>query len=1026
MSLPSISIQRPVLTIVMSIVIVLFGIIGYSELGLREYPSVDPPIITVVTDYPGANADVIEAQVTEPLEENVNGIAGIREMSSVSADGRSTITVEFDLSIDLEAAANDVRDRVSRAIRSLPPDIEPPTVRKADADATTILVLTVQSDRRDLMQLTAFADDILKERLQTIPGISLIRIWGSKRYSMRLNLDPAKMTAMGVSPLDVRNALNRENVELPSGNIEGYRTELTIRTFGRMTTADEFRDLIIREDNGALVRLKDIGEAKLAPQNMRTLLRGNNKIPMVGLAVTPQPGSNHIEIADEFYERVRIIERELPEDIQLGYAIDTTTPIRTAITEVQSTIFLAFVLVILVIFFFLRDWRTTLIPVVAMPISLIGAFFVMYIFGFTINVLTLLGIVLATGLVVDDAIVMLENIYQKIEQGMTPIQAGIAGAKEIYFAIIATTVSLVAVFLPIIFLEGAVGRLFQEFGIVLAGAVIISTFVSLTMTPMLGSRILKKRDKQSFLYQTTEPFFKALINGYRKTLAAFLKVAWVAPIFIILAAGGIYFLLETLPSELAPMEDKSRFRVVSSAPEGTSYELMDEYVMSLLEFIDTIPEKTSIIAVTSPGFGASTTVNSSFIRIALKDPEKRERSQQEIVSSLQPKLSQHNFARSFAAQDQTIQVGRNLTGLPVQYVIQAPNLERMREKLPEFTARANEHEAFNVVDVDLKFTKPEINVTIDRIRANALGVSVRDIAETLQLFFASQRYGFFIMDGKQYEVIGEAMRTSRDKPIDLEQATVRNRHGQLIPLKNLVHLEERSSPPQLFRYNRYVSATVSAGLNDGYTLGQGINAMDDIADEVLDDSFFTTLTGTSRDFTDSATGLYFAFILALVLVFLTLAAQFESFVDPFVIMFTVPLALVGALLSLYIFGHTMNIFSQIGMIVLVGIVTKNGILIVEFANQKLPSSTTLKEAALEAATLRFRPIVMTSLATSLATLPIALALGAAATSRIPMGIVVVGGLLFSLILTLYIIPAMYALLSRKKNQLNKQLVTNNE
>ncbi|TVR90184.1 MAG: efflux RND transporter permease subunit [Saprospirales bacterium] len=1025
MSLSSISIQRPVLTIVMSIVIVLFGIIGYTELGLREYPSVDPPIITVVTDYPGANADVIEAQVTEPLEENVNGIAGIREMSSVSADGRSTITVEFDLSIDLEAAANDVRDRVSRAIRSLPPDIEPPTVRKADADATTILVLTVQSDRRDLMQLTAFADDILKERLQTIPGISLIRIWGSKRYSMRLNLDPAKMTAMGVSPLDVRNALNRENVELPSGNIEGYRTELTIRTFGRMTTADEFRDLIIREDNGALVRLKDIGEAKLAPQNMRTLLRGNNKIPMVGLAVTPQPGSNHIEIADEFYERVRIIERELPEDIQLGYAIDTTTPIRTAITEVQSTIFLAFVLVILVIFFFLRDWRTTLIPVVAMPISLIGAFFVMYLFGFTINVLTLLGIVLATGLVVDDAIVMLENIYQKIEQGMTPIQAGIAGAKEIYFAIIVTTVSLVAVFMPIIFLEGAVGRLFQEFGMVLAGAVIISTFVSLSMTPMLASRILKKRDKQSFLYQTTEPFFKALINGYRRTLSAFLKVAWVAPIFVILAAGGIYFLLETLPSELAPMEDKSRFRVISSAPEGTSYELMDEYVMSLLEFIDTIPEKTSIIAVTSPGFGATTSVNSSFIRIALKDPEKRDRSQQEIVNSLQPKLSQHNFARSFAAQDQTIQVGRNLTGLPVQYVIQAPNLERMREKLPEFTARANEHGAFNVVDVDLKFTKPEINVTIDRIRANALGVSVRDIAETLQLFFASQRYGFFIMDGKQYEVIGEAIRTSRNEPIDLKQANVRNRHGQLIPLENLVHLEERSSPPQLFRYNRYVSATVSAGLNDGYTLGQGIGAMDEIADEILDDSFFTTLTGPSRDFTDSATGLYFAFILALVLVFLTLAAQFESFVDPFVIMFTVPLALVGALLSLYIFGHTMNIFSQIGMIVLVGIVTKNGILIVEFANQKLPSSATLKEAALEAATLRFRPIVMTSLATSLATLPIALALGAAATSRIPMGIVVVGGLLFSLILTLYIIPAMYALLSRKKNQLNKQLVTEN-
>nr|MBS0037623.1 efflux RND transporter permease subunit [Saprospiraceae bacterium] len=1020
MSLSSVCIERPVLTTVMSIVILLFGIIGFTELGLREYPSVDPPIITVVTNYPGANADVIETQITEPLEENINGIAGIREMSSVSADGRSTITVEFELTSDLEAAANDVRDRVSRSIRSLPPDVEPPTVQKADADATTILVLTVQSDRRDLMQLTAFADDILKERLQTIPGISLIRIWGSKRYSMRLELDPAQMTAMGVSPLDVRNALDRENVELPSGNVEGYRTELTIRTFGRMTTPEEFQNLIIREDNGSLVRLKDIGTAKIAPQNLRTLLRGNDKIPMVGLAVTPQPGSNHIEIADEFYERVKQIERELPEDIQLGYAIDATTSIRNAITEVKTTIFLAFILVVLVIFFFLRDWRTTLIPVVAIPISLIGAFFVMYLFGFTINVLTLLGIVLATGLVVDDAIVMLENIYQKIEKGFTPLEAAREGAKEIYFAIIATTVALVAVFMPIIFLEGATGRLFREFGMVLAGAVIISTFVSLSMTPMLGSKLLKKRDYQGFLYRITEPFFRSLNSGYQRSLKAFLKVNWVAIIIVAVAGVGIYHLLDILPSELAPMEDKSRFRIISSAPEGTSYELMDEYVMDLLQFIDTIPEKSSIISVTSPGFGASTSVNSAFIRVALVEPHERERSQQEVVDEIFPKLRAHNFARSFAVQDQTIQVGRGLTGLPVQYVVQAPNLDRMKEKLPDFLQRSENHPALSVVDVDLKFTKPEITVSIDRIRANALGVSVRDIAQTLQHFFAGQRYGFFIMNGKQYEVIGEAIRTSRDQPIDLQQATVRNRNGELISLNNLVTLEERSSPPRLYRYNRYVSATVSAGLNDGYSLEEGIAAMDEVAGELLDDSFYTTLTGTSRDFMESAGGLYFAFIFALALVFLALAAQFESFVDPFVIMFTVPLALVGALLCLYFFGHTMNIFSQIGIIVLVGIVTKNGILIVEFANQKLPVSKSLQEAALEAASLRFRPILMTSLATSLATLPIALALGASATSRIPMGIVVVGGLMFSLLLTLYVIPAMYVLLSRKKNLLNTE------
>ena len=1021
MSLSSVCIERPVLTTVMSIVILLFGIIGFTYLGLREYPSVDPPTISVTTNYPGANADIIESQITEPLEENINGIAGIREMTSVSADGRSTITVEFDLTIDLETAANDVRDRVSRSIRSLPPDVEPPIVQKADADASVIvLVLTVQSDRRDLMQLTQYADEILKERLQTIPGISLIRVWGSKRFSMRLNLDPARMNALGVSPVDVRNALNRENVELPSGNIEGYRTELTIRTFGRMSTPEEFRNLIIREENGSIIRLKDIGDALIAPQNMRTLLRGNNKIPMVGLAVTPQPGANHIEIADEFYARVEQIQRELPEDIHLGYAMDTTTSIRNAITEVQTTIFLAFILVVVVIFFFLRDWRTTLIPVVAIPISLIGAFFVMYIFGFTINVLTLLGIVLATGLVVDDAIVMLENIYQKIEKGLHPMEAAREGAKEIYFAIIATTVALVAVFMPIIFLEGATGRLFREFGMVLAGAVIISTFVSLSMTPMLGSRLLKKRDKQGFLYRITEPFFAGLNRAYKNSLQAFLKVHWVAILVVIGAGFGIYHFLNVLPSELAPMEDKSRFRVISSAPEGTSYELMDEYVMELLQFIDTIPEKTSIISVTSPGFGASTSVNSGFIRVALSDPSERDRSQQQIVNDLFPKLRAHNFARSFAAQDQTIQVGRSLSGLPVQYVLQAPTLERMMEALPDFLERAEQHPAFNVIDVNLKFTKPEITVSIDRIRANALGVSVRDIAETLQLFFAGQRYGYFIMNGKQYEVIGEAIRTSRDQPQDLHQAGVRNRKGELIPLINLISIEERSSPPQLFRYNRYVSATVSAGLSEGYSLGQGIEAMDQIATEVLDDSFFTTLTGTSRDFMESSGGLYFAFIFALALVFLALAAQFESFVDPFVIMFTVPLALIGALICLYLFGHTMNIFSQIGIIVLVGIVTKNGILIVEFANQKLPSSKSLKEAALEAAGLRFRPILMTSLATSLATLPIALALGASATSRIPMGIVVVGGLMFSLLLTLYVIPAMYVLLSRKSSLLNTQ------
>ena len=1018
MNLSALSIDRPVLSSVLSIVIIIFGAIGFTYLGVREYPSVDPPVISVVTNYTGANAEVIESQVTEPLEESINGISGIRSISSVSADGRSTITVEFGLETNLEAAANDVRDRVSRALRSLPPDIEPPITSKSDASAFPIVALTVQSQQRNLLGLTELADNIFKERLQTIPGVSNIRIWGSKEYSMRLEMDPDKMAAYQISPLDVRNALRAENVELPSGKIEGYRTEITIRTFGQLRTPDEFNNLIIKEEGNTIIRFKDVGQARLEALNRQTLLRGNNILPMVGVAISPQPGANFIDIANEVYRRVDLIKRDIPEDLELGYAFDSTISIRKAVDEVQLTIMIAFALVVLVIFLFLRDWRTTIIPVVAIPISLIGAFFVMYIMEFSINVLTLLGIVLATGLVVDDAIVMLENIYQKIEQGKNPIQAGYEGSKEIFFAIIATTVTLVAVFLPVIFLQGTTGRLFREFGIVVSGAVIISTFVSLTLTPMLSSRMLKRRDKRSWLYKRTEDFFNWLTDVYGRTLQSFLRIRWISPLLIIAAGFAIYWLVMELPSELAPMEDKSGFRVINSAPEGTSYELMDEYTLKVLEEIEKIEEKRAYISVTSPGFGSSTAVNNSFVFVSLTQPEQRERSQDEIVRGLFPKLMSLNFARSFPVQAQTIQVGRSLRGLPVQFVIQAPDLERLKTAIPEFMARAGQHPAFSVTDIDLKFTKPELKVEIDRDKANTLGVSVRDVAETLQLYYSGQRFGYFILNGKQYQVIGEAKRQGRDEPIDMEMVTVRSKSGQLIKLSSLINITESSTPPQLYRYNRYVSATVSAGLNEGYTLGDGIKAMREIADELLGEQYSTALAGNSKEFEESAGGLYNAFILALILVFLALAAQFESYIDPLVIMFTVPLALTGALFSLWLYGHTINIFSQIGIIVLVGIVTKNGILIVEFANQQLATSKSMIEAAVKASRQRLRPILMTSMATMLGTLPIALALGSAATSRIPMGVAIIGGLLFSLLLTLYIIPAMYVLFSRKSSLLN--------
>jgi multidrug efflux pump len=1019
MSFASTSINRPVLATVISIVIVLFGAIGYTYLGLREYPMVDPPVISISTSYVGANADIIESQITEPLEEAVNGIAGIRSLSSTSSDGRSSITVEFEIGTDLEAAANDVRDKVSAAQRRLPPDTDPPTVRKSDANSY-ILGLNLQSDHRDLLSLSQIADNIVKERLQTIPGVSGVNIWGEKEYAIRIEMDPNKLSAYGLTPLDVRNAIQQQNLELPSGRIEGKRTELTIRTFGRLNSPEEFAEMVVRERDGVIVQVKDIALVSMQARNMTTAMRGPGIIQMVGVAISPLPGANNIAVADEVYNRVEQIKKDLPEDIRVGYMFDRTLSIRKAIEEVQDTILIAFGLVVLIIFLFLRNWRTTLIPVIAIPISLIGSFFVMYIFDFSINILTLLGIVLATGLVVDDAIVMMENIYRRIEDGQEPLEAGHEGSREIYFAIIATTVTLVAVFMPIIFLQGLTGRLFREFGVVVSGAIIISTIVSLSLTPMMSSRFLRK-SKHSWMYNKTEVFFRGMINLYSRALRGFMRVRWLAWPISFAAAGAIYYFLMVLPTELAPMEDKSGFRVNMTAPEGTSFEVMDEYMVEVLKILDTIPEKRSYGAITSPSFGSSAASNSGFVFYMLVDPSERTRSQDEIVKSIFPKINRLNYARAFISQQQTIEVSRSLRGFPVRYVIQAPNFDKLKEVLPRFVEEAEKHPAFSAVDVDLKFSKPELHIIIDRERARTMGVTVRDIAETLQLFYSGQRFGYFIRDGKQYEVVGEASRKFRDDPGDLSNIYVRNRAGQLIQMNNLIHFEEQSNPPALYRYNRYISAEVSADLNDGYTLGMGIEAMDEIKAKILDDSFQTALSGASKDFVESSGGLYFAFLLALVLIYLALSAQFESFIDPMIIMFTVPLALVGALFALWLFGHTMNIFSQIGIIVLVGIVTKNGILIVEFANQRREAGLSIREAVIEAATLRLRPILMTSMATILGVLPIALALGSAATSRIPMGIAIIGGLFISLFLTLFVIPTIYTFFKRK-NKDEEELV----
>ncbi|MDH6313235.1 multidrug efflux pump [Parabacteroides sp. PFB2-10] len=1011
-NISELSIKRPVLSTVMVLVILLFGLIGYQSLGVREFPSVDQPIITVSTSYPGANAEVIMNQITEPLEQNINGIPGIRSLSSTSSQGSSRITVEFELSVDLETAANDVRDKVSRAQRYLPRDCDPPTVSKADADATPIMQVGIRSQSRSLMELSEIAELTVKERLQTIQNVSGVDIWGQKRYSMRLWLDPVKMAGYGVTPLDIRNAVDAENVELPSGSIEGNTVDLSIRTMGLMTTSQEFNDLIVKQSDGHIVRFKDIGRAELAPEDLRSFLKRNGE-PMVINVIVPQPGANHIEIADEAYNRIEQLKKDLPEDVTIEMVYDNTHFIRASIAEVQETIYVAFLLVVLIIFMFLRDWRVTLVPVVVIPVSLVGAFFVMFIAGFSINVLSLLAVVLSVGLVVDDAIVVTENIYVRIERGMRPREAGIEGSKEIFFAVLSTTVTLIAVFIPIVFMEGMTGRLFKEFSIVIAGSVAISSFVALTFTPMLATKLLKRREKQNWFYRKTEPFFDWMNRFYERTLNAFLNKKWIALPLIAVLLFLIAFLWQKIPSELAPLEDRSMVSINMRGPEGTTFEFVRDFAERIEVIADSIaPERLS---VTTRAFGTS-----GFLSVFLPDIKDRERSQMEIADALTAAVRPETKARAFVQQQSTF--GGRRGGMPVQYVLQTTSIDKLREFIPEFMNKVSESPVFQMADVNLKFTKPETRIEIDRDKASLLGVSTRNIAQTLQYALSGQRMGYFYMNGKQYQILGEINRQQRNTPLDLKSIYVRNNSGSMIQLDNLVVLREDVAPPQLYRYNRFVSATVSSGLAKGYTLGDGLDEMDRIAAEVLDDSFRTALSGESKEFRESSDSLMFALVLALVMIYLVLAAQFESFKDPLVVMFTVPLAIAGALLFMSASGVTMNIFSQIGIIMLIGLVAKNGILIVEFANQRQETGLPLALAIRTASAQRLRPILMTSTSTILGLLPLVFASAEGANQRVAMGTAVVGGMLVSTFLTLYIVPAMYAYIStdRQKKQKQKQ------
>ncbi len=1009
----------------MSLALILFGVIGFNFLGIREYPAIDPPLISVSTSYAGANSDIIESQITEPLEKSINGIPGIRTITSSSSVGSSNISVEFNLTTNLEAAANDVRDKVSQAVRNLPQDIDaPPVVTKADANSDFIVLMAIQSPSKGLLELSDYAENVLQNKFQTIPEVSSVNIVGQKRPAMRLWIDPDKLNAYGITFNDITTVLNKENIEAPSGKIYGGKTELTIRALGRLTTEKDFRDLIIQESSSGIVRLSDLAKVELGPEQYEQSWKLNG-VSAVGLAIIPQPGANYINISDEFNKRLDEIKKSQKNDITFTTLVDNTRNVRRSLTEVKETLFIAFLLVILVIFLFFRNWMIALRPLVDIPISLIATFFVMYLAGFSINILSLLGIILATGLVVDDGIVVTENIFRKFEGGMHIRKAALEGSKEIFFAVISTSVTLAIVFLPVLFLQGFVGSLFREFAVVVASAVLISAFVSLTITPVLNVYLNRKNARHGKFYQATEPFFSGMESGYKNLLQSFIHYRSLAWGIVLLCLLLTYFIGRNLQSELAPLEDKGSIRFQITGPEGASYGYMTKAGGEFSNFlIDSIPEGAySFLAL--PGFGNSG-VNGGSGRIGLVPAMERTRTQSQIAKDIAKKVMRFNNLRIFPIEEQTIAVGMGSKGsLPVQFVIQNLDFEKLKEVIPKFLDAARNNKTFQNVDVNLKFNKPEVDILIDRIKARELGLTVTDIAGVMQSAFSGRRLAYFIMNGRQYQVISQVGLQDRQQPTDISKLYVRNNQGDNIALSEVLKITPNANPPSLYHFNRYKAATISASLSEGKTIGDGVTAMQEIGDKLLDESFQTSLSGPSRDFSESSSNTAFAFILALLLIYLVLAAQFESFKDPFIIMITVPLAIAGAVLCLWIFNQTLNIFSEIGMITLIGLVTKNGILIVEFANKKRETGMTKFEAVIEAATQRLRPILMTSLATSLGALPIALSLGEAASSRVPLGVVIVGGIIFSLVLTLFVIPAIYTFVSGKhktREEVDKQFL----
>jgi multidrug efflux pump len=1000
MKLSDLSIRRPVLASMLSLALVLFGVIGYSELAVREFPDVDPPIVSVTTVLPGANPQVVESAVTDILEEELSTVEGLRTLTSSSGEGVSNITLEFTLDRDVEASAQDTRDKVARIRERLPEDVEEPVVAKQDADAQPFFWLALSGQNYDLLQLSDIGDRLVKSRLQTLPGVGQARIFGERRFSMRVWLDAAQLAARGLTVQDVRDAIRSRNVEVPAGRIESSRREFTVRSLGELKTPDEFSELVVSSENGVLVKLKDLGRVELGPEDERSTLRFKGT-PAVAIGIIRQSKSNIIQVSAAIRAELPRIQQSLPPGVNINTAFDQSVFVQRSITEAQETLVLAAFLVVVIIFVFLRNLRATIIPGLAIPTSIIATFAIMYFLGFSINNFTLLALTLAIGIVVDDAIIVLENAYRHQEElGESPEEAAINGTREIAFAVIATTISLVAVFTPLAFLKGSTGRLFNEFGIAVAGSVIISGFVALTLTPMLCAKILRVPQRHGTLYRLLENGFNRLASGYARTLRVAIAARWivVAAALLVTAAAGLVF--TTLEREFVPPEDRGWFFSFIIAPEGSSLAYTDEYQRQA----EAIQAKTegirSYFSVVNIGDG----VSRGIIFTNLEDWADRDRGVQEIIGEVQGQY--FGIPGVFAFANNPPAFG---WGSPVNFVVQHPDFDSLVRGNDTLLARARTVAGLINVDSDLRVNKPQLTVSFDRDRAEDLGVPVADVATTLQVLLGGSEVSTFTRANKQYDVIVQLDPRARATPSDMTGLYLRGRDGGLVKLEALATVQEGIGPRELNHFNRVRSATLTGNLAPGFTLGEALDSLNRIADEVLPRGSSTALAGESRELEESGSSLYFAFVLALVVVFMVLASQFESLVHPFTVLLAVPLAVTGANFMLKLAGSTINVYSQIGMVLLIGLVTKNSILLVEYINQLKERGMSTVEAALEAGRIRLRPILMTSVSTITGALPIALGLGAGSLSRRPLGYAIVGGVLFSTVLTLYVVPAVYVI-----------------